>query len=99
MKLKDIKPKEYRRKPVRMFAPFQNKEHMDTYLRHGEAALGKIYVKPKLVDLLKRHKEIQKQFGISPNSAKKREKSVLKAGVKEWVDKKKRKLEVIAKKK
>ena len=33
-------------------------------------------------------KAIQKQFGISPNSAKKREKSVLKAGVKEWVDKK-----------
>ena len=32
MKLKDIKPKEYRRKPVRMFAPFQNKEHMDTRL-------------------------------------------------------------------
>tara|TARA_R100000995_G_scaffold84638_1_gene64038 strand:+ start:1830 stop:8552 length:6723 start_codon:yes stop_codon:yes gene_type:complete len=40
------------------------KEAMDVYLRHGATALEKIYVKPKLVDLLKRHKEIQKQLGI-----------------------------------
>ena len=40
------------------------KEAMDVYLRHGATALEKIYVKPKLNDLLKRHKEIQKQLGI-----------------------------------
>ena len=42
-----------------------NEAHMNIYLRHGKTALDKIYKNESVLDVLIRHKELQKKLGIS----------------------------------